>query len=457
MKKIKDLKRYAASIIVTVCVLLVNIGAFYDYYTSTYDNLKEQTTTYLNNVVEEAAQCVNIKIAERFNTLKALAMYISTYSNNNFTNIHDVLDAQSTVEGFSDYDIVGLDGIGLKDKGLIDYNEKSFYDNAIKGKTALACMADEFERPKCIVFSTPLYKNDDICGALLTFCAFDEFSTFTDLSAFGQNGNTFIVKQNGELLTRGNGLDEVESISQILSDDTKAASKLISSMKQKTVGNVTYGSGIHKKYLCFSKTAYNKWYVVTIVSAETVEGQVTLIQDDGITFLFEIGALFVILILYFIYLITSHIRNGQINKERYFIATDNFETVFFDYSIKKDTMYCNDKWENIFGYKLPKENMKFIMTKYVFEEDVNKFNRRVARLDKNNTFVKLSIRLINNDNEPISCLMKLYAIKGFGGKLTKILGVIETINKEEKENEIEIQKEAEKQKEVEKQKEIENK
>lgn len=433
MKKIKGLKRYAVSIIVTICVILINIGAFYDYYTSTYDNLKEQTTKYLNNVVEEAAECVNIKIAERFNTLEALAMYVGTYSGNDKTNVYNVLDAQTTMEGFSDYDIIDLNGIGLNNKGLKDYSNKDFYTNALKGKSSLSCENDEFENPECIIFATPIYNDDEINGVFLSYCSLEEFSTFTELNTFGQSGNTFIVKKTGELLTRGNGLDEVENISQILTDDSKAASNLISSMKQKNVGNVTYGSGIHKKYLCYSKTSYNKWYVVTIVSADSVEEQVTLIQDDGITFLIEIGALFVLLILYFVYLIASHIRNGQINKQRYFIVTDNSETVIFDYSIKKDTMYCNEKWELIFGYKLPNEEMKAISTKYVFEEDVDKFNRRISRLDKSNDFVKFSIRIVNSENEPIPCLVKLYAIKGFGGKITKILGVIETINKDEKE------------------------
>ena len=66
-------------------------------------------------------------------------------------------------------------------------------------------------------------------------------------------------------------------------------------------------------------------------------------------------------------------------------------------------------------------------------KDVDKFNRRISRLDKSNDFVKFSIRIVNSENEPIPCLVKLYAIKGFGGKITKILGVIETINKDEKE------------------------
>lgn len=94
-------------------------------------------------------------------------------------------------------------------------------------------------------------------------------------------------------------------------------------------------------------------------------------------------------------------------------------------------MYCNDKWNHIFGYELPKSDMKSIMTKYVYEEDIDKFLRRVDRINKTNDYVKFSIRLLNDKNEPIGCLVKLYAIRGFRGRVTKILGVIETLVNDE--------------------------
>ena len=39
---------------------------------------------------------------------------------------------------------------------------------------------------------------------------------FTDLNKYG---NVFIVKQDGTLISRGYGLDEVENIKMILNDD----------------------------------------------------------------------------------------------------------------------------------------------------------------------------------------------------------------------------------------------
>lgn len=431
MEHIKGLKRYAVSIVITFIIILVNIGIFYNFYTDTYYNLGEQTKSYLNNIVEEAAECVNIKINERFITLEALAMYIGTYSNGDYTTVSKVLDAQVAIDGFGGYDIVGLDGYGLIEKGGADYSNTDFFDKTKKGKNMLFDYNDQNSKSRDIGFSVPVYRDDKIEGVLVVFCSYEEFSSFTDIDAFGNNGDSFIVKQDGTLLTRANGLDEVENIKLILSDDTKSANALISGMKQKTLGNVSYGNGNHKRYLCYSKTSYNKWYVVTIVSADTVDEHTSVIRGAGVTFIMEISVLLILLLVYFIYLITSHIRSSRINKERYYIVTDNSETIMFDYSVKNDTMYCNDKWNHIFGYELPKSDMKSIMTKYVYEEDIDKFLRRVDRINKTNDYVKFSIRLLNDKNEPIGCLVKLYAIRGFRGKVTKILGVIETLVNDE--------------------------
>lgn len=431
MKHIKGLKRYAVSIVITFIIILVNIGIFYNFYTDTYYNLGEQTKSYLNNIVEEAAECVNIKINERFITLEALAMYIGTYSNGDYTTVSKVLDAQVAIDGFGGYDIVGLDGYGLIEKGGADYSNTDFFDKTKKGKNMLFDYNDQNSKSHDIGFSVPVYRDDKIEGVLVVFCSYEEFSSFTDIDAFGNNGDSFIVKQDGTLLTRANGLDEVENIKLILSDDTKSANALISGMKQKTLGNVSYGNGNHKRYLCYSKTSYNKWYVVTIVSADTVDEHTSVIRGAGVTFIMEISVLLILLLVYFIYLITSHIRSSRINKERYYIVTDNSETIMFDYSVKNDTMYCNDKWNHIFGYELPKSDMKSIMTKYVYEEDIDKFLRRVDRINKTNDYVKFSIRLLNDKNEPIGCLVKLYAIRGFRGRVTKILGVIETLVNDE--------------------------
>lgn len=435
MRRMRGVKRHAVSIVFTFCILLLNLGFFYNYYTATEENLNEQTKNYLNNIVQEVSQCIDIKIEERFNTLEALALYIAGYTSSDYEETFSVLDAQMTMDGFSDYDIISTEFVGLEEKGNIDYSQYDFVTKSLNGKNTLGIVMNEYGEEYAIGFAVPIKSEEETMGVFLSVCTFDAFSKFADVNSFGQDGSTFIVDKTGSLYTRGNGLDEVNNIKLILSDDERSANNLVSSMKQKSIGNVSYGTDNLKRYLCFSQISYNKWYAVTIVSAEGVEEHVGKIKNQGVTFIVEISILFLMLIMYFVYLVASQIKSNRINKQRYFIVADNSETILFDYSIKKDTMFCNEKWKDIFGYELPKTEMKSIKMDYVFEEDKPKFERRIGRINKTNDFVKFSIRLMNSDNEPIMCFVKLYAIRGFWGKYTKIIGVIEALNIEDKKTE----------------------
>ena len=102
MRRMRVVKRHAVSIVFTFCILLLNLGFFYNYYTATEENLNEQTKNYLNNIVQEVSQCIDIKIEERFNTLEALALYIAGYTSGDYEEVFSVLDAQMTMDGFSD-------------------------------------------------------------------------------------------------------------------------------------------------------------------------------------------------------------------------------------------------------------------------------------------------------------------------------------------------------------------
>lgn len=63
-------------------------------------------------------------------------MYIGTYSNGDYTTVSKVLDAQVAIDGFGGYDIVGLDGHGLIEKGGVDYSNTDFL---IKPRRAKIC------------------------------------------------------------------------------------------------------------------------------------------------------------------------------------------------------------------------------------------------------------------------------------------------------------------------------
>jgi hypothetical protein len=171
MKSIRFVKRYATTIIVAICILLINFGVFYNYYDNTYISLKEQAMNYINEHIDEAAQCVDIKIDERFNTIKAIAVYVGNYGNEDYSNVKDILEAHMNIDGFNDYDIIDLRGTGLTDKGSIDYSGYKFFSKVIGGKSELVILSNEYGQEDTIGFAVPLYKDEEVKGIFISKCS----------------------------------------------------------------------------------------------------------------------------------------------------------------------------------------------------------------------------------------------------------------------------------------------
>lgn len=118
-------------------------------------------------------------------------------------------------------------------------------------------------------------------------------------------------------------------------------------------------------------------------------------------------------------------RTNKINKRRYFLMSDQMENIVFDYSVKKNTIYCSEKWQELFGYKVELENPQEEMLKYVFEEDKEKFTQSIEELKNGQEKIEENVRILDKDGQAVECHIKLFAIKAKKGKIAKLIGVID--------------------------------
>ena len=196
-------------------------------------------------------------------------------------------------------------------------------------------------------------------------------------------------------------------------------------MQARKSGYVEYNTGDAKKYICYARTDFNKWYMVSIVSAQSVEATNEDIKTDGTVFFFEIAMLTVILMLFLIRIVFSESRGNKLNKQRYHFVTKYSDSIIIDYSCAKDTMFCNENWKKLFGYEPERKELRSDITRYIAEDDVERFNQIIEVLKKEKEFVRFQIGIKNEQGEVINCVFKLAAIKTKRGKLQKVVGVIE--------------------------------
>lgn len=421
---IKSIKQYAITIVIILVILVINVMAYFQYSSNIGEQLLQQTNIHLQAVIDETVECLNIKMEERLETYRAVATFIGNLGYVDKEKIEKALASQSDMAGYRDFDLILSDGIGLESKGSIEYSENSNFKKALGGKNTMDVKEDSYGSIKGIDYYVPIYVNDKVEGVLKIFSTLEQFTSYMDIADLRQYGNVFIVKQDGTLLSRGYGLDEVDNIRMILGND-KSASKLINSMQSRKSGYISYNSGASKRYLCYAKTAYNKWYMVSIVSAASIDVSNEDITNEGTVFFFEIAVLTGILFAYLVRMVVNESKGNQLNKKRYYIVSKYSDSIVFDYSCAKDTMYCNEKWKKIFGYDTEKEDLRKDITKHIAQQDKERFSQIIDVLKTEKEFIRFQVAINDRQGNPVNCIVKLFAIKSRRGKLQKVLGVIE--------------------------------
>ena len=100
------------------------------------------------------------------------------------------------------------------------------------------------------------------------------------------------------------------------------------------------------------------------------------------------------------------------------------EDIIFDYSCVKDTLYCDENWNKIFGYELRKENVKAEIGRYVAEKDKAQYTACIAGLENSEDIVQFKCHVLDKNQKEIECICKIFGIRDNMNKLIKIVGVI---------------------------------
>lgn len=416
MKRFKD--NYITVVLILI-VIVVNIGAFAAYVNNVKYSLSIQTQAHVDNILNEAAECINIKLDEQINTMEMISQFITVLSGYEDGNdiLQEMLTSQKESSGLSLLELVQEDNDTFSDKG--------YYKNALKGKNVIAEETNEGNVTD-IVLATPVYGYDgEIKAVLIAKMNSDTFYRTIDIPSLEQNGKCFVVKKDGMLISKAKNLSSVSRINELL-PGKEYADSLINGMRSRNAGIISSQIDGKSRYIGYEKLQINGWYVVSIISSASVEASVSDMETDVIILGVELGFILLVLIVYFVYTIISRKNREKMNLERYFIASKYADTIMMDYSIAKDTMYCNEKWEKLFGYTLPKSDIKEKVIKYFYPEDREIFINNYRELIDNNIETEFTARVCNKDNNPVKCSFKLFPICEKKGKIIKIIGFIET-------------------------------
>lgn len=422
----KRIKEYYVTIILIAAVIIINIAAFALYISNINRDIQKQTEEHLVDIMEEASTSVELKVEETIHELEMTAYYISMSDNYLEETTYANIVKMTRKAGFEKFDIISADGTGLEENGSKDYSEKKFFSKVMNGSVSILDISDSEGNTKGVRFSVPIRNEaDEIDGVYLVECDLDSFTELLNLDSVNSKGKAFIIKSDGTVLSRKTD-SSIRNVSDIL-DNEKNVKTLKNYMKSKKAGVVGFANGKDsKRYICYSKTNFNSWEIIMVVSSSGVEANISDVTDNFVFLGVIIGVMLIVLIAYFIYTLVSVKSKSAINLQRYYMVSKYTEDIIFDYSCVKDTLYSNENWKKLFGYELPKESVKEKMEEYVAEQDRAFYREKIEEAKKSKDgLVQFKCSILDQDKNAVPCICKIFAVKDNMGKVIKIVGVIE--------------------------------
>lgn len=294
---------------ITYKFILLIIAALYIAYSFTgfksdvQKQINKNTKVYLTSMVSESLEKIRLKINDEYNVLKTLSLL---YDENDEIDID--MTSNLLEKALNAHEFVGLSLVSAnKDEVFtigdsVSYDHNEFLDNILNGNNGVSTIiADEKNNVEYICLGVPVYKNDKIVGALICNYDIQEFTEIIDTSSFEKLGTTFISQEDGILVARPDAVGKNTNLFVLLDSinikNEKSIAKLKKQIKNGRSGIITYGSGKHKRYICYDIVPDTNWYSVSIVSANTIEPVAKKVSSYAYSFAYTLSVVFIIYIL----------------------------------------------------------------------------------------------------------------------------------------------------------------
>ncbi len=119
-----------------------------------------------------------------------------------------------------------------------------------------------------------------------------------------------------------------------------------------------------------------------------------------------------------------------IEQERYHIITEKFNDVIFEYNFGNDSLYVSSKWEELYGWPLPRENIiwNFLNGDIVYDEDKIALSKMLDQFMEGVQNCEFEVRLRKKDDGYVWTNVTTTMICDEIGNPLKVIGKISDID-----------------------------
>lgn len=275
----KFVKNYIYAITIFIITLVIGISIFFNVVQSSVE--KNSSETLITNVTQQSEH-LNTILNINYSYLNVLAQELSKsedlFSENNISLIKAFMentDLNRTA-------IIDSDGNALYDNNVVkNVAHRRYFKESMQGKQSLSDpLESSVDQQTRVILSVPIYKNNQVIGVVGGSYNVTKLGNMLFDDLFDGQGKSFIVDQDGNLITRDKKYEKKHNIKTIdnlfdICDEKKVKidfNQLESDLIQiQTKKNKSL-------YLAYSPLKINDWMICYIVPVHVAQESYTFIK-----------------------------------------------------------------------------------------------------------------------------------------------------------------------------------
>lgn len=272
-------KNYIYAITIFIITLVIGISIFFNVVQSSIEkNSRETLITYVTQQSEHLNTILNIN----YSYLNVLAQELSKsedlFSENNISLIKAFMentDLNRTA-------IIDSDGNALYDNNVVkNVAHRRYFKESMQGKQSLSDpLESSVDQQTRVILSVPIYKNNQVIGVVGGSYNVTKLGNMLFDDLFDGQGKSFIVDQDGNLITRDKKYEKKHNIKtidnlfdicdekEVKTDFNQQESDLIQIQTKKN----------KSLYLAYSPLKINDWMICYIVPVHVAQESYTFIK-----------------------------------------------------------------------------------------------------------------------------------------------------------------------------------
>ena len=303
MEEINIKKRLRTLAIFSICLTLFLFTitfAMSQVFISTFKHtMEERMHEEANNYKEQ----IERQVDRNFQMLNTMASMISTYGLEQKEDFHQALVRADMENEFQTFGFYGIDGEGVLTKPCYGNGLQEIAQEVLRGKKIVSnVISEENTEKKVFVFGVPVYRAEQVVGALMASDVVDAFSEWMEEeSLFYGKGYVHLLDQKGNYLIHGSRMVVEEKVETIMvspylnAREQAVVREAMQKMKKEEFSFVYRNIEYHA---LLTPIESNGWYLLCINSLQNVNKNVYIVAHVAAIFFVLIVGLFIFTLVY---------------------------------------------------------------------------------------------------------------------------------------------------------------